>query len=337
MLYTTTRTKTDSYTAYRTLTQDRAPDDGFFVPFRLPIFNSQEIAELKKRSFCENVAQLLDLFFSVKLTGWDIECCIGKIPAKIQTLSHRVLLAEFWHNTDGTYCHIANNLYHRLCPERSGASIPEWVHMAIRISLLFGIYGLISNADIKQLDIAVNTEGFSTPMAAWYARKMGLPIQMIICASKDNSTAWDLLHRGEMNTAMLSHSSAASVVEPVGIERLIYENFGVDEVQKYVNTCSKKGIYQIRPDMLQAISQGVFVSVVSNSRIESVIGSVYRSNQQLLDPQTAVCYGALQDYRAKIGESNQTLLLFESSPAIETEKVQQATGLSVSQIRQMCG
>lgn len=51
MLYVTTRTKQDTFTAARALSEDRAPDGGFYVPMRLPRLDRREIKKLGERLF----------------------------------------------------------------------------------------------------------------------------------------------------------------------------------------------------------------------------------------------------------------------------------------------
>ena len=60
MLYVTTRNKEEVYTAHKTLTENRAADGGFFVPFRMPVFSKEEIASLEKKSFGHCVAEVLN-------------------------------------------------------------------------------------------------------------------------------------------------------------------------------------------------------------------------------------------------------------------------------------
>ena len=64
MLYQTTRTVNDSYTAARALSEDRGPDGGFFLPLRLPQFSKAEIKKLGEKSFSENVAETINLLFN---------------------------------------------------------------------------------------------------------------------------------------------------------------------------------------------------------------------------------------------------------------------------------
>ncbi len=334
MLYATTRSKTDTYTAHRALWEDRTPDGGFFVPFRMPAVDIQKV---KEGSFSDAVADFLNLFFSAGLTAWDIDCAVGKSAVKIIAMPHRVLLAQFWNNPQGEYAYICYKLFEKLCSGKVG-TVTNWAGIAIRISVLFGIYALTYKMGINSFDLTVNTGDFSTPMAAWYAKKMGLPIGTIVCACNDNSAAWDFIHRGELNTAMTEVKTLTpelDVSNPFGIERLIYEVFGIEEVKKYLLASEHRRLYQIRPDMMDQISRGMFVSVVGKNRVEAVVSSVYRSNQCVLDPYTAVSYGSLQDYRAKTGESCPTVLLWDSNPAHHMTVVQNATGLKKTEIEKI--
>lgn len=335
MLYATTRSKTESYTAYRVLFQDFAPDGGFFIPFRMPKYDRAQIDRMKDQSFGETVAQVLNLFFSARLTGWDVECCIGKNGAKLSAMSHRVLLAELWNNSWGDFSHMVDALYQKLCGDHAERKASDWAEIAIRISFLFAIYAQLQNHGIERFDMAVNSGNFSVPMSAWYAREMGLPVGTIVCACNENSAPWDFIHRGELNTAAPLTSTSTPELDvscPAGLERLIFGAFGHEETSKYVGCRQRKGVYQIRPDMIPEISDGLFVSVVGKDRVEPVISSVYRSNNRILDPYTAVSYGGLQDYRAKTGESCPTLLLWEKSPLQFLKEVQEATDLSKTDI-----
>lgn len=334
MLYASTRSKTDSYTSNRALCEDRAADGGFFIPYRMPILDQKKIENFRNQSFNETVAEILNLFFSTGISAWDVDCCIGKSAAKIIALPHRVLFTRLWDNPKGAYSYIYQTLYEKLTGTKADA-IPDWAYIAIRIAVLFGISALLQKMDIPVFDISVNAGDFRDPMAAWYARKMGLPIGTIVCTCNDNSASWDFLHRGELNTGVTtvrSQTPELDVSNPSGLERLIYATLGFNEAQRYLEASSKKKLYQIRPDMIETISKGMFVSVVGKDRIEAVINSVYRSNDCILDPYTAVSYGGLQDYRAKTGESCPTILLWERNPMHSISVVKNAVGLSKTEI-----
>ncbi len=324
MLYKTTRSKADSYTDYRTLVEDLAPNGGFFVPYRIPQLDDEQLRFIKEKSFGEVVAFVLNLFYTGRITPWDVDCTIGKMPVKISSVDHRIMLVKLWDNPQQSYEYLCSRLYEKLCNE-GRLNVPQWTHISIRISVLFGIYSLLHKMQICSFDICLNTGDFSAPMAAWYARHMGLPVGKIICTCDENSPVWDFLHRGELDTAMIDAVS--------GVERFICATLGFDEVQNFLEVYNQKGIYRISAEQLQILNQNMFVSVVGKKRADSVISSFFAANNVILDPLTAYSYGGLQDYRAKTGESRTTVLLWDSSPIHYFDAVQRATGFNLQEIK----
>lgn len=325
MLYLSTRNKTDSFTAFRTLREDFAPDGGMYVPLRMPVLGKHEIEALQEQSFGQTVAQILNLFFSAKLTGWDVDFCVGRYPVKLIFMNHRLVIAEAWHNLESDYQYMELSLYRKLCgQEEANARPTQWAAIAIRIAVLFALYGELARKGITHMDICVNADDFSVPMSAWYAKEMGLPIEMIICSSKENGAVWDLIHRGDFST---------SAVCSAGIERLIYSTLGMREVVRYVDICRRKGIYKLNEEALMILNRGLYACVASDNRIESVRRSIFRTNDYIADQDTALAYGGLQDYRSHTGESRQTLLLSYRSPVYEAESIAATIGISAGEIK----
>ena len=92
MLYVSTRNHVDSFTAYRVLHEDHAPDGGMFVPMRFPAFLPEELCQLKTSSFGEIVSIVLNKFFSANLSAWDVEICAGRHPFKLVPMNHKMLI-----------------------------------------------------------------------------------------------------------------------------------------------------------------------------------------------------------------------------------------------------
>jgi len=328
MLYISSRSKTDSFTAHRTLCADHAPDGGVFIPYQMPQYSGEELQQLKHTSFCEIVAKVLNLFFSCRLTAWEVEVCIGKMPIRIKEMSHRLLTAESFHNPAGDYSYAEEHLYQKLAGTDAASKPTAWARIAIRIAMLFAIYGKTSESVCQSFDICVNADDFAVPMAAWYARKMGLPIRTIICSCKDNGDLWDLIQKGECSTAAFGSSGTANLVEG-----LIYHIFGSEEAMAFSAACARKATYRLEEDALSLFSDGLTAAVVGSNRTESLIRSVYRTNSYFITDAAAVSYGGLQDYRANTGESRHTLILMDSSPARHAAVIAAATGMTESEIK----
>lgn len=322
MLYITTRNTNDARTASWPLNHDRSPDGGLYVPYHLPVFEKEQIASLAQQSFGQTMAQMLNLFFSCGLTGFDVDLCIGRSPVKLSAMSRRLLVAELWHNPRSTYSYVQACLFDRILDQKPQHSkCTDWAKVAIRISMLFAVYGQLLqdgmvNAEEK-LDISVNSGDFSAPMAAWYARKMGLPLGMIICTCGENGSLWDLIRRGEFNTGAVAKKTGKpelDITRPDSLERLICETLDAQAVERYLTACEKGRIFALEEEESLRLSEGLFASVVGEGRVDAVMQSVEKTNAYTMDFMTAMSYGGLQDYRASTGESCLTLLLSEACP-----------------------
>ena len=322
MLYVTTRSKGDAFTAARVMNLDRGPDGGLFIPFRLNSLSKDEVLALADRSFGQNVADILNMFFSTHLTAWDVEIAIGRNPCRFKNMNYRICVAELWRNMGNSFDRSVRALARSIHPDADLIGPPsDWVETAVRIAYLFGIFGeLLRTEQVrfeKPVDIAVAAGDFSAPMAAWYARKMGLPIGMIICGCNDNSAPWDLLHKGELDTgavAVETNTPEGDVVVPAGLERLICETCGQEEAMNFFFSSVEGSTYIPDANAWDAMRQGMFAAVVSRVREETIIPGVYHTSQYILDPYSALAYGALSDYRARFGSSRTVLMISERSP-----------------------
>ena len=79
-------------------------------------------------------------------------------------------------------------------------------------------------------------------------------------------------------------------------------------------SCTEGMVYAPDAENYQLLRQGMFAAVVSKARVESILPSVYRTNQYVLDLYAALAYGALLDYRSRTGTAATALLLTEKSP-----------------------
>jgi len=329
MLYVTTRDKNDAHTAPRTLAADRGPDGGLYLPFRMPKFHREKLAALCAMSFGQCAAELLNLFFSCRLSAWDVDLCAGRYPVKAASVKRRVVIGEAWHNIEWNYRRMERVLTERIAAAYEMTPVPtSWVRIAIRIVTLFGLYGELLRsgaleADTK-FDIAVGCDDFSAPIAVWYAREMGLPVANLICACGDNGAVWDLVHLGEMRTDSNT---------PVELERLIFGTLGMEETKRYCGVCQSGGIYTLRGDELEKLRSGIFAAVVSKQRAEGLISGLESTTGYVMGPDTALAYGALTDYKAKTGESRTAVILSEKSPICDCELVAGALNVSVEDLK----
>lgn len=325
MLYVTTREKHDAHTAPWTLRSDTGSDGGLYLPFKMPVIDT---AQLKEKSFGQTVADVLNLFFSTGMTGWDVEFSVGRYPVKLASAGQKVTVAELWRNLDGSYEKLEKNLAARICGcSAMDVTVTSWLRIAVRIAVLTAVFGELQRQDVTEnVDISVPAGDCNLAMAVWYGRKMGLPIANIIFCCKDNDPLWDLLHVGEMRT------SAAPASE---LERLIHATLGVDEVHRFVGICGRGGVYALAPHMARSLKEGIFAAVVSDERTGGAIPNIYGTSGYIAGSETAMAYSGLMDYRAKTGERRIALLLADSNPGDSAEEVAAAMKISADKLKEL--
>ena len=336
MLYLTTRTIHDTYTAARTLSEDRCPEGGFFVPLTFTQFSKSEIKKLSEKSFSQNVADIINLFFSTQLDSWSIEFSIGRYPVKLVPISSREMVAELWHNPVWKFERLAKGIEKAIRQSDDVSAVPtNWLMIASRIAVLFGIFGdMIHSGELKSnetIDVAVPSGDFSATMSVWYARQMGLPISTVLCCCNDNHAPWKLLHKGELRTdatPFVTPAPACDQVVPSNLERLIFANLGVKTTLEFTQACEKGHGFYLETDQLQKLRNGIYVPVTSQKRLDSAVNSLYRSCGYPADVYTALCYSGILDYRSVTGEGRHILILSEESPVYSGAYLSKCLGIT---------
>ena len=336
MLYVTTRSNRDAYTANRALCENRAPDGGLYVPFKMPVFAPEDLIAMGDKSFGQRLADILNLLFGSRLTGWDVEFAVGRYPVRLSEVGHRALTAESWHNPQWDHGWMSARLIHLVSP--NAAPEGDWPALAVRIAVLFAIFAEPDVSASTPMDVVVPSGDLSAAMAARYARDWGLPIGNIILCCNENAALWDLFQRGELRTGAIAAKTSTPDCDrilPRDLERLIHAAGGAGEVERFLEVCRRGGLYCPSGAVHSAMSTGLHVSVVGDLRVRSAIRNVYNTNSYLCGPYTALCHCGLMDYRAVTGESRPALILSERGPAGDPETVASAMGIPVRDLKNM--
>lgn len=338
MLYVTTRNRHDAFTAHRAIHEERAPDGGSYLPFRMPNCDQMMLADWSRKPFGQVVAEVLNMLLPTNSTGWDVEFSVGRHPVRFVKMGRRVTVVQMWRNPGDDYAYFEKALTRLIYKNEDKPS--EWVRMAIRMAALAGAvlqFLRDEQGNEETVDVAVNARDFFTPMAVWYLRQMGFPIGRIICSCDENAAVWDLLRMGETRTdisALKTDSVGVDAALPPQIERLICATLGQEEALRYSEICARGGVYTVAAEKQKLLQKGLYAAAVSSRRTEGLIQSVYTTNGCVVTPQAAKSYGGLLDYRAKTGENRRTLLFEDSNPVFDKETVCAATGLTEAQLRE---
>lgn len=336
MLYVSTRDSHAIYTAQQTMFRLNADDGGLFVPLRLPEYGLDELAQLLKLSFWNCVCQVLNRFFPVRLCPESFG--EGELPVpEAFSIRHKILVVPLWDRLTGQFRGMQNRILTAMGSAVAGAQ--SWPEMAVDVALLFGVYGLLCHCGMifqgDPVNLAVSAAGFQLPVAAVYARQMGIPIGVCVCVGNENSMLWDLLHRGEAKLDSQSEGDGSAGQErgaPRNLERLVCTRLGPELTGEYVRTLQRRGLYTLEPKNHLQLRQGLSVSMVGGQRALSMIPRIYRNADCLFSPHSAMIYSGLMDYRATGGEGSTTVLLAEESPLRWGECVLKAMRIPVESV-----
>jgi len=335
MLYLSSKNKIDVHTAYKAIHNSHSADGGLYLPFRLPQLTRSDILAFGHRSYGDNVAYILNLFFSTGISGADVDFLLGRSSTRYDTMSHRIVIAELWRNAKHDFEDSVQRLSDQLRREGKGDAPSDWVEVAVRIAAIFAIYGILLSEDVvsvdETVDIAMPVGNFDGPMAAWYARKMGLPVGNIICGCNANSSVWDLLNLGEMSTnasVTVTTTPLCDFAVPDGLIRLIHGTLGADEAKKFDERFQLGRNYAPPAEEFELLRAGMFAAVISVSRVDSLIRNVYTTTGYTFGPYDALAYGSLLDYRAKTGQSGTAILMSERSPLRDDALTAAALGIT---------
>jgi threonine synthase len=212
-----------------------------------------------------------------------------------------------------------------------GRLIPQIVYY------FYGYLTLLNEAKInngQEINVAVPTGNFGNILAAYYAKKMGLPIDKLICASNENNILYDFINTGSYDRQRelrLTSSPSMDILISSNLERLLYEISNHDDVlvNNLMQRLSTEGIYEITDSMMQQLKD-FYGDYSTESEVSQAIKHLYQNEDYIIDTHTAVAYSVYQKYREKTGDQTPAIVVSTASPFKFGKDVATAIGLEIS-------
>lgn len=203
-----------------------------------------------------------------------------------------------------------------------GRLVPQIVYYVYAYAVLVSS-GEIKNGEV--INVTVPTGNFGNILAAYYAKRMGLPIAKLICASNENKVLFDFFNCGTYDKNrefILTKSPSMDILISSNLERMIYSISGNDDVKtkKLMNQLKEKGLYKIDTDMKHRLVDFVGKYATEDQTSET-IKKVYEKSEYLIDTHTAVAAYANYDYIKETGDDKPSLVVSTASPYKFTRSV----------------
>lgn len=194
----------------------------------------------------------------------------------------------------------------------SSANSINIARLVPQITYYFSSYNsLLKKGVIKagqKVDFVVPTGNFGDILAGYYARRMGLPVGKLICASNANNILTDFLTTGTYDKRrdfLKTYSPSMDILISSNLERLLYHAQGenCELVASQMQALKSEGVYSVSADTLAAIREVFTAYCFGDEDTLKTIKSVYDSCGYLVDPHTAVAVAAEQAYKKENPDS----------------------------------
>lgn len=219
----------------------------------------------------------------------------------------------------------------------SSANSINWGRVLPQIVYYVSAYcDLLSGGRIVEgepVNFCVPTGNFGNILAAYYARKMGVPIRKLICASNQNNVLTDFIDTGVYNRNRDFYntmSPSMDILVSSNLERLLFDLSGQDDalVKSYMEQMNKTGCYEISEELKEKLQEIFFAGFCDDDRTRQVIARVWNEQHYLIDPHTAVAFEVMDQYRNATGDRTVTVAVSTASPFKFCDNVLGALGVT---------
>ena len=211
-----------------------------------------------------------------------------------------------------------------------------------QISYYLYTYGqLVRRQEIKlgdQINFSVPTGNFGDILAGYYAKKLGLPIKKLICASNENNVLTDFFKNGEYDRRRkfhLTNAPAMDILVSSNLERLLFDLYDGDhqQINSLMNQLTQRGHYHISDDILSKLQDIFAADFATERQVVKEINRIYNYDRYVIDPHTAVGSYVAHQYQEKTGDTTPMVIVSTASPYKFPETVYEAiTGRVCPQI-----
>ena len=180
---------------------------------------------------------------------------------------------------------------------------------------------LVKSGDI-QLGDAVNfivpSGNFGNILAGYLAKKLGLPVKKLVCASNSNNVLTEFIHTGSYNANRAfipTISPSMDILVSSNLERLLFllSNHNDVLINQYMSSLKEDGHYTISDELRHALQESFTAYDCSEEECKKVIYDTFHNEHILIDPHTAVAVHACHAYKQESNDTTPCIVLSTAS------------------------
>ena len=217
----------------------------------------------------------------------------------------------------------------------SSANSINWGRILPQVVYYISAYcGLVRDGRLvmgDKVNFCVPTGNFGDILAAYYAKRMGLPVGRLICASNCNDVLTDFLRTGVYDRNRPFHttmSPSMDILISSNLERLLFDLSGENdsEVRRYMDALASGGRYEVSDTIKAALGEQFWGGFCDEAGTTAAIAKYYKDYGYLIDTHTAVAASVMEQYRAESGDKTPTVFVSTASPYKFCDSVLTAIG-----------
>ena len=210
-------------------------------------------------------------------------------------------------NAGGVFLSSANSI-------NWGRLVPQIVYY---ISAYCDMYKMGEITLGEPIDVCVPTGNFGNIFACYIAKRMGLPVGKLVCASNKNNILTDFLSEGvyDRNREFYATMSPSmDILISSNLERLLYLLFGSERCSTLMKELGECGRYELTADELARLREDFVGYYTDEDDCAATISRCYKNENRLIDTHTSVALSAAQRYMSP-GEATSAMLVVSTASA----------------------
>ena len=170
----------------------------------------------------------------------------------------------------------------------------------------------------EPVHFCVPTGNFGDILAGYFAKRMGLPVGKLICASNRNDVLTEFLSTGvydKRRTFYKTTSPSMDILVSSNLERLLSLLTGDDAyVAGLMKKLNEQGHYKVSDELLKKLKAEFSCGCCDDAAAAETIGRLWAEENYLCDPHTAVAWNVAEQFGKTCSGGAPVVVLSTASP-----------------------
>ena len=155
----------------------------------------------------------------------------------------------------------------------------------------------------EAVDFVVPTGNFGDILAGYLAKRLGLPVGTLVCASNRNNVLTDFLQTGVYDRRRPFYktlSPSMDILVSSNLERLLYFlTNDAAQVADWMRALREEGRFAVAPAVLERLHAEFAWGCCDDDETKAAIGAVWQAHHYLMDTHTAVAWRVAEGYKSE--------------------------------------